>query len=182
MIYQGVTFVTPELDILPDVKGVLITKVGVYEGQFHKGKAQGKGQFITRPTGLRNDKIIKYKGIWKNGILVSGTITNDHFKFKGTFVNGIAEGQGAIKFKDTHSIYKGDFKDGKYHAQGTRAIYKTEDYIYQGQFIDGKKEGKGILTQYDKKTIKKGAKYRPSDTFDGQWIDDYYVTQRKIRE
>jgi len=43
MIYQGVTFVTPELDILPDVKGVLITKVGVYEGQFHKGKAQGKG-------------------------------------------------------------------------------------------------------------------------------------------
>ena len=96
---------------------------------------------------LRSEKIVVYKGEWKNGILISGNIKNENFKFKGTFVNGIAEGPGAIKFFKTNALYKGTFRDGKYNTKGARAIYKTEDYIYQGEFLDGKKEGNGILTE-----------------------------------
>lgn len=67
----------------------------------------------------------------------------------------------------TNSLYKGYFKDGKYHAIGDPATYKTEDYIYIGDFVDGKKEGNGCLTENKYKKFKVGAKYRPPDVFDG---------------
>jgi hypothetical protein len=127
MIYQGITFVAPSLNILPDVRGTLITKDGVYKGEFRKGKAEGQGEFCSMP---KNDKVVTYKGEWKNGILISGTIKNDSFKFKGTLENGIADGPGAIKFLKTNAIYKGNFKNGLYNTHGAKAVFKTEDYIY----------------------------------------------------
>lgn len=43
MIDKGITFVTPSRDIKPDVKGMLVSKEGVYKGGFKKGKAHGLG-------------------------------------------------------------------------------------------------------------------------------------------
>ena len=65
--------------ILPDVKGTLIDKDGMYEGQFYKGVAQGKGKYISKLTHAT------YNGTWDNGILSKGSIENDCFKFKGGF-------------------------------------------------------------------------------------------------
>ena len=114
--------------------------------------------------------------------MVEGTIKNKKFKFRGVFDNKIANGSGAIVFKDSKAKYIGGFKDGKYHSQNVRAIYKTKDYLYKGEFLDGKKEGKGVLSEYDKRKVAKNAKFRPADEYDGEWVDDYYVTKRKERE
>lgn len=55
-------------EILPDNEGILLTENGIYSGSFDKGKAAGKGVFrdIEQNT--------TYKGIWKDGTLVEGTI------------------------------------------------------------------------------------------------------------
>lgn len=127
MIYDGVTFVTAENVILPDVRGTLIDKDGIYEGEFHKGVACGKGRYIAK-----NTKAI-FKGIWENGIMKKGTIQNAAFKFKGAFnVSGVAEGMGHVQFKKSKSTYDGGVKDGKYHSQNKRAKYQTNQYHYQG--------------------------------------------------
>lgn len=49
MVYKGITFLTPAKDILPDVKGMLIDKKGMYSGGFHKGKAHGYGHYESKP-------------------------------------------------------------------------------------------------------------------------------------
>lgn len=49
MVYKGITFLTPTKDILPDIKGILIDKKGMYSGGFHKGKAHGYGHYESKP-------------------------------------------------------------------------------------------------------------------------------------
>ena len=40
--------------------------------------------------------------------------------------------------------YVGEFKDGKFHGQGTLTLPNGDKYL--GAFKSGKKHGKGILT------------------------------------
>lgn len=58
MIYQGATLVDKHNTIFPNIEGTLITKDGLYKGQFKKGKAHGKGSYIDK-----NTRVI-YEGKW----------------------------------------------------------------------------------------------------------------------
>lgn len=79
MIYKGITFTTFNNIVQPDVEGLLITKDGLYEGEFKRGKAHGNGKFFSNKTEAT------YSGVWEEGILVDGKIENSEFKFKGHF-------------------------------------------------------------------------------------------------
>ena len=46
-VYEGVTFVTAENRVLPDKRGILMDKDGVYDGEFKRGKAHGKGKYTS---------------------------------------------------------------------------------------------------------------------------------------
>ena len=94
----------------------------------------------------------------------------------------MANGAGAIIFKESKSKYMGGFLDGEYHSMNVQAYYKTKDYNYKGEYEHGKKEGRGVLSEYDKLKVAKNSKFRPADQYDGEWMDDYYVTKRKVRE
>jgi len=102
-------------------------------------------------------------------------ITNEEVKFK-------ANGEGAIRFKQTGASYIGNFVDGQYdtlHRDIGR--YKTQNYEYSGHFMQGKKEGEGILVEFPKSskpnkniskantTANKKRKFRPTDKYDGVW-------------
>lgn len=64
MIYEGVTFITADNVVLPDKKGVLIEKEGIYDGHFNRGVAEGKGKYISKVTKAT------YDGDWSEGVLV----------------------------------------------------------------------------------------------------------------
>lgn len=87
---------------------------------------------------------------------------------------------GAIQIKKTKSTYVGNFHKGEYHDE--KGKYNSKAYYYEGGFVNGMKEGNGVLIQKPKQHIDKRVKYRPPEAFDGQYIEDYYVTQRAIRE
>ena len=74
----------------------------------------------------------EYEGIWANGIMTEGIIKNKKFKFRGIFENGVANGAGAIIFKESKSKYMGGFLNGEYHSMNVQAYYKTKDYNYKG--------------------------------------------------
>ena len=48
------------------------------------------------------------------------------------------------KFDDTHSIYKGEVKNGKFHGHGI--LKCSQGIYYEGNFKDNKLDGKGIYT------------------------------------
>ena len=66
---------------------------------------------------------------------------------------------GVMKYKDG-SVYKGQWKKGKKHGNGTFQL--EGGGIYDGDFIDGVACGYGLFTD------SKGNKY------EGQWKDDLY--------
>lgn len=125
-VYKGASEADSNNNIYPDVKGTLITKKGIYEGEFKKGKAHGKGKFIDIQTKA------EYDGEWEDGLMVHGKIENSQFKFKGDLKKGLADGMGAVKFKKTLSTYVGGFSKGLYCDR--KAKYNTKGYYYIGQF------------------------------------------------
>jgi hypothetical protein len=53
----------------------LLSEKGIYRGNFESGKANGIGSFREIET-----KTI-FKGQWKNGVFVQGTVENSVFRF-----------------------------------------------------------------------------------------------------
>ena len=70
--------------------------------------------------------------------------------YEGSFVDDLYEGYGVYKWPDG-SIYKGNYKGGKFHGQGvwTGSIGRS----YEGEYVEGLEEGFGILRLLD------GSKY-----------------------
>lgn len=62
-------------DFVPHNEGILVSEKGVYTGEFINGKANGKGSFKD----IQNRSI--FKGIWKEGKMIEGTIETADFKF-----------------------------------------------------------------------------------------------------
>jgi len=69
-----------------------------------------------------------------------------HRVYKGEWKNGKPNGLGVITYRDGHK-YLGEFKDGKKHGQGTWNA--TEGEKYSGEWKDGKKYGQGKFTYPD---------------------------------
>ena len=49
-----------------------------------------------------------------------------------------------IQFLNDGGCYEGEYKDGKYHGQGTETW--SDGDKYEGEFKDGKNHGQGTLT------------------------------------
>ena len=75
MIYRGVVAINKEKKIVPDEKGTLLTKEGMYVGGFKNGKSNGEGTYTEKKTTTRHKTL--YEGIWKDGYMIEGKITND---------------------------------------------------------------------------------------------------------
>jgi hypothetical protein len=62
-----------------------------------------------------------YKGV--NGV-----------KYRGSYKNGVKEGEGEIYNSDDSVCYKGEFKDGLPHGKGTAY---NKDKVVEAQWIEG---------------------------------------------
>ena len=88
--------------------------------------------------------------------------------YKGDIQNGKANGKGVWEYEGDDYIeeilYCGDFKEGKFHGEGSLSICGNEGNIdYKGEFKDGKYNGKGFLDIYDGHTTYEG------DFLDGEF-------------
>lgn len=139
--------------------GVLNEK---FEGNFVKGKAEGKCTFETYDSkgkvilsgesefkdGAPNGKGImkwadgrKYEGELKNGRENGkGVFTwKDGTHYEGSFADGVIMGKGVITSKDGKK-YEGDFAHGLPHGQGTKTLPGGK--VEKGTFENGKFTGK----------------------------------------
>ena len=65
-----------------------------------------------------------------------GCISGDCENGQGTYTWGKGEWEG--------DKYVGEYKDGKWHGQGTYTYADGENYV--GEYKDGEKEGQGTFT------------------------------------
>jgi hypothetical protein len=68
---------------------------------------------------------------------------NNGNAYDGNFLNEKFDGYGECQYKNG-AIYKGEWKKGKEHGNGT-FIYAEKKRTYKGGFVNGKKEGYGEL-------------------------------------
>ena len=80
-------------------------------------------------------------------------------EYKGEFKDGIRHGQGTYTWKNGDE-YKGEWKDGIRHGLGTDSYADGEKY--EGQFKDGKRHGQGTLS------------YANGDKYAGAWEKNEY--------
>ena len=148
-----------ENDLMTPKKGILLTINGeYYEGEFKKGKKDGKGKLIykngTEYIGdFKNNRHHGYgqltqtdgeifQGEWKEG-KINGNGTRFHSngdKYIGNYINNIRNGHGYYIFANGDS-YEGNWTDGKANGQG---VFKYNNgNIYEGEFKDNLISGKG---------------------------------------
>ncbi|KAL4476421.1 hypothetical protein ABPG74_010154 [Tetrahymena malaccensis] len=96
-----------------------------YEGYFKNNKINGKGIYYYSEQDQYNRKM-----------------------YKGSFVNGRAEGFGILDWKNGDK-YIGDFKNNKLEGKGI--LYYDNSEKYDGYFKNGKRDGKGIYHYKDGK-------------------------------
>ena len=120
-----------------------------FEGNFEKGRANGEG-VIYGP--IIHTTI---EGLFKDGLLINGSLFNKYFNYTGEFKNNTFNGYGEYKYI---TFYKEKIKDDNF--------YFYEGIDYKGYWKDGKKDGKGIMVyEYDKnKNMKK--------YYIGEWEND----------
>ena len=132
-IYEG-----DFLDNLEEGFGKEITNIFEYEGEFKKGKKEGKGKII-----------YKQNGDWYEGDFSKNNFNgNGHYFWKkteyeyiGNYVNGVMEGKGIFKYGDK-AIYKGEFKNGKKEGKGE---WTTKNNKIIGNFENDLPHGMGYL-------------------------------------
>lgn len=160
--YEGSVTVNGK-DLLVSGRGKMFYANGTrYVGEVDRGSPHGKGTFYCKNGDY-------YTGYFKNGnfcgrgkiCLVKGDCLEGEFSTNGdemivvghrrfmdgscqigTFINNKLEGEGTCRLKDGELIYKGSYKNDKYHGNGT--LYKNKYEYYEGEFVDGLKCGKGV--------------------------------------
>ena len=100
---------------LPDGKGTKYYKNRniMYEGEFIKGKFEGKGKYI-----------------YDNG---------DYFI--GEYKNGLRNGKGIGYYKNGKTMFEGEFINGKVNGNGT--FINNDDSYFIGEYKNGLRNGKG---------------------------------------
>ena len=112
----------------PNGQGALIFHDGSkWEGQWIDGK-----EWNTNHYDKDGNIIIKYV----NGVIVFEKEHEDKFQKRGF------GSYKSVTYRDTKK-YVGDWKNGKYHGQGTLTWDEKE---YEGEWKDGKRHGQGTLT------------------------------------
>lgn len=122
-----------------------------YEGEFHKGKLEGRGT-LTYSTGR------VYVGDFKNnapdGQAMEQYENGD--RYIGSFVKGFKSGAGIYHYANGE-IYEGQFAQNKPSGVGRLIISKGA--FYEGSFKNGKCNGHGKY------------KYSNGDVYEGNWTD-----------
>ena len=93
----------------------------------------------------------------------------DGSKYEGDFRSGKREGFGVLKNKENLEIYRGNWKNDKYHGYGklcstnpnNKKEIKPNDFSeskgafirYEGEFCEGFMDGQGIITFYDNSRV-----------------------------
>lgn len=113
-----------------------------YEGGWADGKRNGRGKYFV----ANGDAFI---GKFENGELVAGDFYNA--KFNARVASKGCKCDGPI------IIYKGKFKNFKFHGYGS--LHCAFEYTYDGEFKDGVFDGNG---EY---------KWQGGDVFSGEWKD-----------
>jgi hypothetical protein len=157
---------------LPTSDGILISEEGLYAGEFKAGLASGRGHF--------RDFELKavFRGVWRDGSMVEGSIENESFRFEGQLHGGLAHGEGRVVFKESGYSYSGQFEEGLFH--GKNGFLEGQNYIYEGGFEGGRKEGIGCLVEKEQKQREKKVqrdkrqKYHPAEEFEGVWHRDSF--------
>ena len=110
----------------------------VFKGQYSMDKINGFGCFTNRVGD-------KFEGIWKESILVNGTITYTSGEiYKGQIKDFMKSGLGYMEYKDGTKYY-GEFKDDK--RSGCGILYGKMN-SYHGHW-DGNKCYKDYRIEYD---------------------------------
>ena len=175
------------LDGAPHGRGALVTKYGIYIGEFVRGKRQGKGEF----TSTAGDSM---SGDWGD--------FGEFFPGTGTNWGGVLNGMGVAKYRANARValralatgavtaaqvgsaggtYEGDWKDGEWHGKG--AFSAANGDVYLGEFFRGKFHGLGVHHLHDGAFYKGGwfmgkkhgngtLYYANGDLYEGGWKDD----------
>jgi len=138
----------------------------VYEGEYKKGKPNGKGSM----TSYDNKTI--YDGDWVNGKREGNgkLIISDEYNYTGPFEKDQFSGSGGVLCDNRGNIYEGDFEKGKFEGYGHYKMSNGDTYIgefkegifhgkgqyndnegnvFDGEFKKGKKDGEGVLIKKD---------------------------------
>jgi hypothetical protein len=120
-----------------------------YEGSLNKNNIPN-GEGIIYENGK-----ITFKGIFKNGQLISGLKFSDespqYIQYNGTFKNNIPDGIGIFYNKDNIKIYEGMISNDKYHGDGILYWETTGLKKWEGKMYMGFKHGNGYL--YDENEV-----------------------------
>lgn len=115
-----------------------------YNGQFKDGEPYAKGFSI-------DDKGYKTEcDTWKQGKTNGKTVIKNAEGvelFVGETKEGIKQGEGLLKDDKDNCEYKGTFQDGLLEGQGEKKWANGQ--LYKGLFVKGVEEGKGMLTFVD---------------------------------
>jgi hypothetical protein len=184
---DGAKYTGEILDGAPDGRGALVSKYGLYVGEFVRGKREGKGEF----TSVSGDS---YSGDWGDfGAFFPGT---------GTNWGGVLNGMGIAKYRSNARValralatglltpaqvgsaggtYEGEWMDGEWHGMG--AFSAANGDVFLGEFFRGKLDGRGMLHLHDGGFYKGGWRmgrkegngtfyYANGDLYEGGWLDD----------
>jgi len=128
-----------------------------YEGQFQNGTIEGKGVwYYTNGDKYEGEfagnyqhgfgKVIhadgsETKGYWKDGEYIG--VNQIQFGTEGCKQGDCGDGTGTYVYENGVAKYKGEFRDGLPHGQGTCSYSNGERY--EGQWSDGSFNGDGTL-------------------------------------
>ena len=84
----------------------------------------------------------------------------DGSTYVGEYKDGKWHGQGTLTFASGDK-YVGEFQDNKYHGQGTYTVANGDKYV--GEYQDGKRHGQGTLT------------FAGGETQTGVWENNSYL-------
>lgn len=114
----------------------------------------GPGKVTDRPYTMTDGNSDTYSGLYtgewdKKNERPNGTGTfameNDGGTYEGEWVDGVAEGQGTIKW-DNGDHYEGEWKDGMRNGQGTYTSVDGDGFVYEGEFKNNERSGSGTMT------------------------------------
>lgn len=141
-------------------EGVLYTTKGErWEGNFVKGKLNGKGKY-------RKDDKNKYGNFIEGELYGEGTVKDSTKIITGYFVNGNLSGKGKIIYSDNRwesgdyflfklngngekhymngNSFNGGFKKGEFSGKGVYN-WKAEGISFEGNFVNYKRDSSGVL-------------------------------------
>lgn len=134
--------------------GSFVWKQGVfkdcrYEGEFVKGKLEGRGVMA-----YNNGRFYvgEFKANAPDGMAFEQYENGD--KYVGHFSKGLKSGHGVYTYSNGE-VYEGKFEANRPSGHGRLTISKTS--FYEGQFKNGKCNGQGKY------------KYANGDVYEGQW-------------